>query len=104
MVVAAWKGFRKAREFERGVSMEMESEVLERERERRGWGVWKLPLRGNETTILPLPLTKRSWAAGSPKCVTLSFANNKILFVVCASLLLLLGFLTAYFFYKTTKR
>ena len=58
MVVAALKGFRKAREFERGVSMEMESEVLERERERerRGWGVWKLPLRGNETTFIPLPL------------------------------------------------
>jgi hypothetical protein len=37
MVVAALKGFRKAREFERGVSMEMESEVLERERE-EGFG------------------------------------------------------------------
>ncbi len=41
--------------------MEMESEVLEREREREraGWGVWKLPLRGNETTLIPLQLTKK---------------------------------------------
>ena len=36
----------------------MESEVLEKESE-EGLGGMELPLRGNETTLIPLQLTKK---------------------------------------------
>ncbi len=71
--------------------MEMESEVLERERE-EGLGGMEIATAWQRNYVYTTAIEKRSWAAGSPKCVTLSFANSKILFVVCASLLLLLGF------------
>jgi hypothetical protein len=63
--------------------MEMESEVLERERE-EGLGGMEIATAWQRNYVYTTAIEKRSWAAGSPKCVTLSFTNSKILFVVCA--------------------